>query len=55
MVTEQSKTTEEGGNHPDAVADFEQLLKEYGVKKAAIIAKNISDTGGATFSMTQRR
>ena len=29
----------------DAVEDFELLLKDYGIKKAGIIAKNIADTG----------
>ena len=32
---------------PDAVKDFELLLHDYGIKKASIIAKNISETGGA--------
>lgn len=32
-------------NVPDVVADFELLLKDYGIKKAGLIAKHISDTG----------
>lgn len=30
---------------PDVVNDFELLLKDYGIKKAALIAKHIADTG----------
>jgi len=30
---------------PDVVKDFALLLKDYGIKKAGLIAKNIGDTG----------
>ncbi len=47
MVTTKGQTPEKEKRVPDAVADFETLLGEYGIKKAAIIAKNVGDTGVA--------
>jgi len=42
------KTPSEEKEVPDAARDFEALLDEYGVTKAAIIVKNIAATGSPT-------